>query len=167
MERGETLEVRAWQDSPAVGQGPRIGSWEQTVEYISERSRGYAVEDGELHRVEAEHPRVVVWPLRAEIGDAGLLTSLLSLTHGATHGTAAAAWPALHSAWLCPEIPFVFDLGFVPKMQVAPSLPQAAASRSAARVVLPETREAPVQVPASLPARPVLAAVREEEVCHA
>ncbi len=158
VERGETLEVRAWQDSPAVGQGPRIGSWEQTVEYISERSRGYAVEDGELHRVEAEHPRVTAWPLRAEIGGAGLLTSLLPLTHGA-------AWPPLHSSWLCPEIPFVFELGFVPKMQpVAPSLPQAAASRSAARAVLPESHPStPIPVPAIPPARPA----REEEVCHA
>jgi hypothetical protein len=143
VEKEEALEVRAWQDSPAVGHGPRIGSWEQTVQYISERPRGYAVEDGQLHRVKARHPRAAVWPLRAEILDLGLLASLLPLTHGA-------AWPPLHSSWLCPEIPFVFDFGLVPKMQVAPPLPQAAASRSAAREAIPPP----------LPAR-------EEEVCCA
>jgi uncharacterized protein YqjF (DUF2071 family) len=171
VEKGEALEVRAWQDSPTVGHGPRLGSWEQTVEYISERPRGYAVEDGALHRVKAQHPRAAVWPLRAEISALGLLTSLLPLTHGA-------AWPPLHSSWLCPEIPFVFDLGLVPKMAVAPSLPQAAASRSAARsaarIALPESnhlardarharhaREA--NPPGTTPALPA----REEEVCHA
>jgi hypothetical protein len=131
VQKGKVLEVRAWQDSPGVGHGPRLGSWEQTVEYIQERPRGYAEENGELHRVEAQHPQVAIWPMRAEIRDAGLLASLLPLAPGA-------AWPPLHSAWLCPEIPFLFELGFVPQMQVAPTLPQAAASRSAARIALLE-----------------------------
>ena len=154
VEKGESLTVRAWQDSPTVGQGPKLGNWEQTVDYIVERPRGYAVEDGVLHRVKAQHPRVAVWPLRAEIAEGGLLERLLPLTHGAQ-------WPALHSTWLCPEIPFVFELGFVPKMQVAPTLPQAAASRSAARVRLPEGGE--VTIP-PLPALQTLPE-REEEAC--
>jgi uncharacterized protein DUF2071 len=135
VKKGESLEVRAWQDSPLVGYGPRLGNFEQTVEYIAQRPRGYAVEDGQLHRVEARHPRVTVWPLRAELASADLLPRLLPLTHGAV-------WPPLHSAWLCPEIPFVFELGYAPKRQVAPTLSQAAASRSAARVLLPEAAQA-------------------------
>src|SRR5262249_35482729 len=130
VEKGAELRVRAWQDSPAPGHGPKIGSWEQTVDYFTERLRGYAAQDGRLPPGSAEHPRAAVWPLRVEVSELGLLSQLLPLTHGAT-------WPALHSAWLCPEIPFVFELGLMPRMQVAPSLPQAAASRSAARAALP------------------------------
>jgi Uncharacterized conserved protein (COG2071) len=158
VEKGAALAVRAWQDSPAVGYGPKLGSFERTVEYVVERPRGYALADGRLHRIEAQHPQVPVWPLRAEIAEGSLLPRLLPLTHGAT-------WPALHSAWLCPEIPFVFELGIVPKLPVAPSLSQAAASRSAARAALPRREPGP---PAPPPVRPtVRPQVREEELCSA
>ena len=33
---------------------------------------------------------------------------------------AGTRWPGLHSAWLCPEIPFVFELGFVLRVPAAP-----------------------------------------------
>jgi len=32
-------------------------------------------------------------------------------------------WPALHSAWLCPQIPFAFDFGLLPHVD-APPAPQ-------------------------------------------
>src|SRR6476660_1589253 len=67
VEKGAELKVRAWQDSPVLGYGPKVGAWEQTVAYFTERPRGYAAQNGELHRVSAEHPRAVVWPLRAEV----------------------------------------------------------------------------------------------------
>jgi hypothetical protein len=119
-----------------VGHGPRLGSWEQTVEYFQERPRGYLADGGELHKIESAHPAAAVWPLQAEVASGTLLTALLPLGGGVS-------WPALHSAFLCPEIPFAFELGTVAKPQVAPGVPQAAASRSAARGRLPH-RGAPM-----------------------
>lgn len=125
--RGGRLEVRAHPGSPQLGAGPRLGTWEETVDYIQDRPRGYAVENGgSLHCIEGVHHRAAIWPLRAELGEAGLLDRLLPLPAGVP-------WPALHSCWLCPEIPFVFELGLVPKVAMAPVPRAAATSRGAAR----------------------------------
>jgi hypothetical protein len=136
VERGGSLEVRAWQDSPQIGEGPRIGSWEQTVRYFYERPRGYAESAGVLHKIEARHPPADYWPLRVEMSGDEMLGRLLSL-NGGDNGNGGLHWPGLHSAWLCPEIPFVFELGLVPKVKVAPSMPQPAAGR----VVSPVLRQ--------------------------
>ena len=105
-ERRGRLEVRAWLDSPAVGEGPRLGSWEESVRYFQERPRGYALASGELQRISSpSHPAVPIWPMRAEVEGDGLLPRLLDLPPGTR-------WPGLHSVWLCPEIPFVFELGW-------------------------------------------------------
>lgn len=133
------LDVTAWQAAPQVGHGPRLGTWEQTVEYFEERPRGYLPDGGELHRIESVHPPAAAWPLQAEVAAGSLLPALLPLGDGA-------GWPPLHSAFLCPEIPFAFELGVVAKPQVAPAVAQAAASRSAARGRL---READPRRPAS------------------
>lgn len=125
VRRGDTLEVRAWPGSPETGHGPRLGTWEETVRYFQDRRRGYAVEAGKLGKIEASHPPVPVWPMRAELAPTGLLGRILALPGGAP-------LPPLHSCWLAPEIPFVFELVSVPKMAVAPGMPQAAASRTAA-----------------------------------
>ncbi len=124
-ERKGRLEVRAWQSSPMVGEGPRLGSWEQAVRYFEDRPRGYALASGDLHRIATEHPRVAVWPLTAEVEGDGLLPRLLDLQPGTP-------FPALHSAWLCPEIPFVFELGFVLRV---PTPPPVLAQPAAGRVV--------------------------------
>jgi hypothetical protein len=82
VERGDTLTVHARVHSPLVGEGPRIGSWEETVRFFQERPRGYAVHGGTLRRVDVWHPPVeAVWPLQAEVtgGDA-LLRRLLPLS---------------------------------------------------------------------------------------
>lgn len=123
-ERRGKLEVRAWMDSPAVGEGPRLGSWEESVRYFQERPRGYALASGELQRISSpSHPAVPIWPLRAEVEGDGLLPRLLDLPQG-LH------WPGLHSAWLCPEIPIVFELGLVLRVPVSPAaMPQPAAGR--------------------------------------
>ena len=121
-QRQGTLEVRAWQDSPGVGEGPRLGSWEDSVRYFQDRPRGYALASGTLHKISAQHPPVPVWPLQAEVRGDGLLPRLLDLPAGTR-------WPGLHSAWLCPEIPFVFELGFVLRVPAAPVMPQPAAGR--------------------------------------
>jgi hypothetical protein len=165
-ERGGTLTVRAWVHSPAIGEGPRIGSWDETVRYFQERPRGYAVHDGALHRVEASHPPVeAVWPLAAEVvGGDSLLRRLLPLTpglagphHSPTPLQATPAvpqdghghLPALHSSWLCPEMPFSFAFDLVPRVHpVVQHLPHPAAGRISSPALLGE---------APRPAAPALA----------
>lgn len=118
---GRALALTARPASPAVGEGPDLGGWEKTLRYFRDRPRGYAELGGRLRRIETEQPTVAVWPLAAEIDDGTLLTSSLPLAAGD-------GWPALHSAWLCPEIPFTFVLGRVPQIDLSPGVPQAAAS---------------------------------------
>jgi hypothetical protein len=86
--------------SPSPGVGPRIGSFRETVDYVRERNRGYVVSRGTLKRIETEQPPVTVAPVKVEVRDAELLRTLLGV----------ASWPALHSAWVCPEIRMRFDL---------------------------------------------------------
>jgi hypothetical protein len=123
--QGGRFEVTARRGAPGTGEGPSLGSWAKTVRFFRERSRGYLLSGDRLRRIETEHPSVPVWPLVAEVEDAELLERSLPL--------AGAAWPRLHSAWLCPRIPFVFDLRIVPEVEMEATLPRAAAStRSAA-----------------------------------
>jgi hypothetical protein len=165
-ERGGTLTVRAWVHSPTFGEGPRIGSWDETVRYFQERPRGYAVHGGALHRVEASHPPVeAVWPLAAEVvGGDSLLRRMLPLAHGlpglpqAPLQTTPAVpqdghghLPALHSSWLCPEMPFSFVFDLVPRVHpsVVQHLPHPAAGRISSPALLGEPPR---------PAAPALAA---------
>ena len=96
-------------DPPARGWGvgPDLGSWEQTTTYFRIRRRGYLEAAGRLRQVEVSYREVPMVPMRVEIGDSGLLSGCLSAD--------LAPWPALHSSWLCPEIPFLFALGEVPE----------------------------------------------------
>ncbi len=164
--RGAALEVTARLASPAVaggsgggltGVGPCLGSWEETVEYFLERPRGYGEEDGTLHRIEASHParqEVAIWPLSAEVTEDDLLPALVPLANGN-------GWPPLHSCWLCPEIPFVFEMSAEPRPVAAPVVPQAAASRGAvgarAGQVVPLLREG-AEEPSAHEAEPACAA---------
>ena len=126
VRQGGTLEVTARLGAPATANAA-LGNWKESVRFFRERPRGYRFAHGRLRRVETEHPQVEVWPLVAEVGEHSLLESILPL---AAHG---GGWPPLHSAWLCPEVPFVFDLGIVPQVDLEASLPRAAAqTRSAA-----------------------------------
>jgi len=120
VEQGGTLAVTARRGAPGTGTGPSLGSWAKTVRFFRERSRGYLLSGDRLRRIETEHPSVPVWPLVAEVEEADLLQRSLPL--------GGAAWPRLHSAWLCPRIPFVFDLRIVPEVELEASLPRAAAS---------------------------------------
>lgn len=131
VRREGDLEVRAWQHSPQVGEGPRLGNWEQTVRYFEERPRGYTENAGTLHRIEAGVPQAACWPLRVEVQGENILSSWLRLERNGT----PSAWPEIHSAWLCPEVPFVFELGLVPQLQMAPGVPSPAAGRVAAPVL--------------------------------
>jgi hypothetical protein len=129
--RHGALQVRAWQDSPQVGEGPRLGNWEQTVRYFHERPRGYAEGSSELHRIEAGVPQAACWPVRVEVRGDNILRPWLPIDQNGS----SPAWPAVHSAWLCPEVPFVFELGLVPQIQMAPSVPSPAAGRVVAPVL--------------------------------
>ncbi|HVT58673.1 MAG TPA: DUF2071 domain-containing protein [Thermoanaerobaculia bacterium] len=124
---GGTLTVRAWVGSPSFGEGPRVGNWEETVRYIHERPRGYAERGGVLQRVEAAHPPASVWPLGAEVDGDGLLRRLLP--DSPSSPLATIDWPALHSSWLCPEMPLAVAFDLVPRVPVVHQLPHPAAGR--------------------------------------
>jgi hypothetical protein len=126
-ERQGVLEVEARQDQPAIGEGPRIGGWDQVVRYFVDRFRGYSLSDGRLRRVDVQHPSLDVWPMRAEMKADGFLPRAFALPELAAEGT----WPPLHSCWLAPEIPFIFDVSLLPRLAMAPTLPQPAAGRMA------------------------------------
>lgn len=97
---GGAFAVEARTAAPAVGEGPRFPSWEATVRYFRERTRGYSARAGGLSRIETEPCESAVWPLSARVAETGLLQRLLAVE----------PWPELHSAFLCPEMPFVFEL---------------------------------------------------------
>ena len=86
VRRGSSLRVEASQSSPMVGEGPPLGSWDDTVRYFRERPRGYAEVAGELRRVDTEQPRVAVWPVAAAVTDAGLLADCLPLGRAGAGG---------------------------------------------------------------------------------
>ncbi len=113
VEAGGVLAATAKRGAAVLGEGPAFPSWNALVDCIRQRTRGYATSSSALQRVAASHPAVPVWPLRAEIEEAGLIAA------SAPGGTLTL--PRLHSAWLCPEIPFVFDLAPVPDALALPN----------------------------------------------
>ncbi len=121
--RAETAEgrltVRARASSPCLGAGPNLGSWPQMVDYFRQRPLGYSLASDGLRRIETSHPAVPVWPMKAQVEETSLLESCLGHR----------PWPELHSAFLCPEIPFIFELD-APKIKVlkAPTSPIKAAT---------------------------------------
>lgn len=133
VECGGTFEVRAWRDGSAVSSpsdaGPRLGSWNDTVSYFQLRLRGYAENSGgDLRRIDVRRPAATAaaWPLRAELAGEEMLPDLFRLPREGF------AWPQLHSAWLCPEVPFAFELALAPKEVAVPqAMPQPAAGRVA------------------------------------
>lgn len=104
VRRRRKLEIHGRMASPASGPGPRLGGWETTVEYFRNRRRGYAVWDSRVRPITTSNATAAIWPLEVEIGEAGLVSEYLA-------EVAAEVWQAPHSAWLCPEIPFHFELG--------------------------------------------------------
>lgn len=125
-ERGNVFEVEARRDASGAGATSVLGPWERMVQHLTDRTRGYArdVVGGALRRVDVSHPAVAVWPVRAEIVSAGFLPRCFG-------GPEDLPWPPLHSAWLAPEIPFAYDLRLLPRIALAPTVPQPAAGRTA------------------------------------
>jgi hypothetical protein len=114
IEQRRRLDVMAQLASPQTGHGPSLGSWEQTVNSFCHRRRGYAISGERLRTIRTTHPVSQTLPLRAELGEVSLLADCLG-------GVPEELWHQPHSAWLCPEIPFVFELGKLIRLPLAPS----------------------------------------------
>ena len=97
------LRLSARVASPHVAAGPSLGSWPKTVDYFRLRSRGYVLAKGGLQAVQTSQRSVPVWPLRVSMEDPSLLVQCLQLNGDLD-------WPELHSAWLCPEVPYQFRI---------------------------------------------------------
>lgn len=133
VEQGAGLEVVARPGGGLPGGGPALGSWDQTVRFFRDRPRAYVEVGDHLQRIDTQPKRAPVWPLTVDIEDDSLLADLLPL--------AGSRRSLLHSAWLCPEVPMVFDLRLVPEMQIERAMPTPAASvRSCARSMRRPTR---------------------------
>jgi hypothetical protein len=102
--RAGDLSIAARLSTPSVGQVPNLGSWQRTVDTFRRRSKLYVVWDGRLRNVARTQAPAEVMPMAVEIGEAALLIKIFP-------SVAASSWPTPHSAWLCPEIPFTFELG--------------------------------------------------------
>jgi hypothetical protein len=106
VRREGSLKVSARPGAPTVSAGPSLGSWERLTAHFRQRQRGYIASFGRLRSVETSQRPVPIWPLQVSLEDLHLLEHRLPLTN-------VEQWPELHSAWLCPEIPFVFELDSV------------------------------------------------------
>lgn len=111
-----TFEVTARLASPVIGEGPDLGNWQRTVDYFQRRRNGYAMWDGRLRSVTKSRATPEIWPLEAEVQAAGVLEEAFSTLGGDL-------WRAPHSSWLCPEIPFQFEVG-KPKLMRLPRRPR-------------------------------------------
>ncbi|NJL28622.1 MAG: hypothetical protein HC897_12400, partial [Thermoanaerobaculia bacterium] len=96
-------EVAARPAAPFAGTGPKLGTWEQSIEYFRNRRNAYALRGKRLRTITTERTAPAVWPLKVDIATAELVAACLP-------GAAGQPWPELHSAWLCPEIPFHFEI---------------------------------------------------------
>ena len=103
VRRGSILRLVARSGAPSLGPGPSLGSWDQMVVYFRHRERGYVASPSGLRQVETSQRRVPLVPVVTEFEEDSLLTSCLPLSQGTE-------WPQVHSAWLCPEIPFIFEV---------------------------------------------------------
>ncbi len=97
------LRLVARMGSPQICAGPSLGSWERTVAYFRLRSRGYVSSPGGLQPVETTQRSVPSWPLRVTLQDSSLLLQCMRFD-------GESEWPETHSAWLCPEVPYEFEL---------------------------------------------------------
>jgi hypothetical protein len=111
------LVVEARPGPPAIGEGPRLASWDVLVDTLRQRPRGYGSRGRELARISTSHPAVEIVPVTASLGASSLLRA-------SAPPIGVDVWPALHSAWLCPAIPFAFDFGLVPAVEGPSPSPQ-------------------------------------------
>lgn len=112
IRRRGALHVVARLDSPQVHHGPSLGSWDDTVGYFRHRNRGYVLVANRLRSIKTFHPSIELWPLAVEVPRAGLVARCLDRAP-------ADLWQHPHSAWLCPQIPFRFELSKARRLQLA------------------------------------------------
>ncbi|MCP3964460.1 MAG: hypothetical protein GY719_42065 [bacterium] len=112
VRRRRSLEVTGRVASPDFGPGPRLGSWEQTLDYFRQRTRGYVVWNQRLRPIQTTRTSGEVWPLAVEVGSADLVAECVAKL-------SEDVWRSPHSAWLCPEIPFVFELAEMRALSLA------------------------------------------------
>lgn len=124
VEREGRLDVRTRLGGSASCAGPRLGTFERTVQIFHDRTRGYALGSHGLRVVSAVHPSVEAVPVVAEIDDLSLLERIFE---------APMPFPALHSSWICPEFSIEFDLHPLRVEPLPQALPHPAASRAALR----------------------------------
>ena len=110
------LDVRACAGLAAPGEGPSLGSWQQAVTYFQRRERWYFSSGDGLRRLKVRSREIQATPVAAEVVDDSLLGACLG-------EQPEAAWPALHSAWFSPEIPFVFEMGQAKKSALPRRVP--------------------------------------------
>ena len=110
------LVVAAEPGAGIPGPGPDLGSWQKNVAYFRERPRGYGLLAGRLRRVEAFHPTVEHAPVRVSVVESALLAETLPEVD-------PARWLQPHSAFLCPRVPFAFDLGTAVRQALPVHLP--------------------------------------------
>ncbi len=104
VDGGRALSLEAEPGAGVPGPGPDLGSWQRVVAHFRERPRGYAVQGGRLRRVEAVQPPVEHVPVRVTMSRHELLGTALP-------GVDEMLWSWPHSAFLCPRVPFLFELG--------------------------------------------------------
>jgi len=94
------LDLEGERGAPRAGTGPALGSWDDTVHFFRQRTRAYTGRERHLHMIETTQPPAVTWPMRIDLRDDHLVRC----------GFGVDEMPALHSAWLCPEIPMTFEV---------------------------------------------------------
>jgi hypothetical protein len=87
--------------APHLGVGPQLGSWEATVNFFRQRPRGYGRGPSGLRRVETSHVSTSILPVEVDLERTDLLSRTLLLD---------SSWPEIHSAWVCPELTFDFEI---------------------------------------------------------
>lgn len=117
VSRQGDLRVTTRVGAPSMGKEPDMVSWPSLVDRLRQRKRGYTSSGSGLRRVEARQPRVEVVPVHAELERCDLLPDLI--------GGSEIHWPELHSAWFCPCLPYIFEVGPslvvpVPRRRAAP-----------------------------------------------
>ena len=122
IEGRRKLEVAGRLGSPAIGHGPRLGSWENTLDYFRQRPRGYVIWNDRLRPITTSRAATEVWPLEIEITHIDLVADCFGEVD-------RELWHTTHSAWLCPEIPFRFELAELRALSLAGrGIPAASAS---------------------------------------
>lgn len=110
------LDVSVTSGAAASGAGPTLGDWGQTVAYFQRRKRLYFHTSSGLKRIEVTSRHEQAIPVASRVADDSLFGSCLA-------GCADLCWPRLHSSWLSPEIPFVFEIGWAQERRLPSQVP--------------------------------------------